>query len=276
MHGSGICQPRRSGFFSRPAVLGFGVVGLVVLVAVAGRWLGKGAARPADRTEAALPTGGAGAGGCGPALGAASPAGGREAAPNPWSIEVDVRRRLLVLYRDGRPARTYPVAVGKEGWPSPVGEWRITRKARDWGGGFGTRWLGLDVPWGIYGIHGTNKDWSIGRAESHGCLRMFNRDVEELWDLVPEGTPVVICGPWELPFWQVRAGPPFAPGREGQAVVFLQLSLRRAGFDAGRAHGRYGAATEAAVRGVQRFYGLPEDGVTDRWLLWLLTGGESF
>ena len=47
----------------------------------------------------------------------------------------------------------------------------------NWGGGFGTRWLGLNVPWGIYGIHGTNQPWSIGTQASAGCIRMFNRHV---------------------------------------------------------------------------------------------------
>lgn len=194
----------------------------------------------------------------------------------PLRIVIDISARRLTLYRDGREVRQFPVAVGKPGWPSPVGEWRVVRKARDWGGGFGTRWLGLDVPWGIYGIHGTNKDWSIGGAESHGCFRMFNRDVEELWDLVPEGTPVTVRGPWDLPFWQAPARPPFRPGGNGQAVVYLQLLLRREGFDPGAADGRYHPGTERAVRDLQRFYGLPEDGVAGRLVLGLLDRREGF
>lgn len=108
------------------------------------------------------------------------------------------------------------------------------------------------MPWGIYGIHGTNKDWSIGGAESHGCLRMHNRDVEELWDLVPEGVPVVVSGPWELPCWQKPAVPPFGPGQNGQAIVFLQLLLRRTGFDPGVADGRCHPGTDAAVHSLER------------------------
>lgn len=194
----------------------------------------------------------------------------------PMHIVIDVPTRRLTLYQNGAAIRRFPVAVGKPGWPSPVGEWRVVRKARDWGGGFGTRWLGLDVPWGIYGIHGTNKDWSIGGAESHGCFRMFNRDVEELWDLVPEGIPVTVRGPWNLPFWEAPARPPFRAGGNGQAVVFLQLLLRREGFDPGAADGRYHPGTERAVRDLQRFYGLPEDGVAGRLVLRLLDRREGF
>lgn len=191
-------------------------------------------------------------------------------------IVIDVAERRLTLYRDGEPIRRFPVAVGKPGWASPVGEWQVSHKGRDWGGGFGTRWLGLNVPWGIYGIHGTNKDWSVGGAESHGCFRMFNRDVEDLWDMVALGTPVTVLGPWELPFWQSPARPPFRPGQNGQAIVYLQLLLRREGFDPGMADGRYHPGTEAAVRALERFYGLPEDGVADRLVLQFLDGREAF
>ncbi len=63
-----------------------------------------------------------------------------------------------------------------------------------WGGeGFGSRWLGLNVPWGgKYGIHGTNQPGSIGYNISAGCVRMRNRDIEELYELVSKDTIVHI------------------------------------------------------------------------------------
>jgi len=54
--------------------------------------------------------------------------------------------------------------------------------------------MGLNVPWGIYGIHGTNKPWTIGQFASHGCIRMRNKDVEELFEWIPVGTNVLIEG----------------------------------------------------------------------------------
>lgn len=192
-----------------------------------------------------------------------------------FHVVIDIDARRLTLYRNGAPYKTYPVAVGKEGWPSPVGEWKVIHKDRDWGGGFGTRWLGLDVPWGVYGIHGTNKDWSIGRPESHGCIRMFNRDVEELWDLVPKGTPVTIRGPWVLPHWQ-SGTPPFRPGDKTQAVAFLQLLLRAEGFFEGVANGRYDQVMTESVRRFERFYGLPPDGVVGEDVMLLLSGRRGF
>lgn len=198
------------------------------------------------------------------------PPGGRR------QIVIDLARRTLTLYDGGRPLRRYPVAVGKADWASPVGEWHVERKARDWGGGFGSRWLGLDVPWGIYGIHGTNKGWSVGGAESHGCFRMFNRDVEELWDMVPQGTPVTVRGPWVLPGWMGAAPVPIREGTNHQAVVYLQVMLRGAGFYHGTADGRYQASTRAAVQALERFYGLPADGVADGDVLILLGGRATF
>ncbi len=60
------------------------------------------------------------------------------------------------------------------------------------GGGFGSRWMGLNVPWGgKYGIHGTNQPGSIGFNASAGCIRMRNKDVEELYNLVEYNTTVL-------------------------------------------------------------------------------------
>ena len=80
--------------------------------------------------------------------------------------------------RDRVVWKAYPVAVGKWATLTPVGEWKIIEKGFETGGAFGTRWMALDVPWGGYGIHGTNRPWSIGTYASLGCVRMFNEDVE--------------------------------------------------------------------------------------------------
>ncbi|HEY8496803.1 MAG TPA: peptidoglycan-binding protein [Limnochordales bacterium] len=174
------------------------------------------------------------------------------------SIVVDTEKLTLTIYADGKPYKTYPVAVGrpKATTLTPVGEWRVVHKGVNWGGGFGTRWLGLNVPWGIYGIHGTNKPYSIGNRASAGCIRMFNRDVEELYEWVSVGTPVKIVG----------VKPPITFGRRlrqgvtGKDVVEVQLKLKEMGFHAGDADGRFGPATRAAVERLQRTFGLPVDG----------------
>ncbi|NLG85447.1 MAG: L,D-transpeptidase family protein [Firmicutes bacterium] len=168
-------------------------------------------------------------------------------------LVIDIHLRLLILLEGRRVVATFPVAVGKEGTPTPVGNYRISYIAQ-WGGGFGTRFLGLDVPWGIYGIHGTNKPWTIGGYESHGCIRMFNEDVERLAAMVEVGTSVHIIGD---PFYGTTA---LGPGEQGAPVVFLQRRLRQLGFYHGRADGYYGSATEKAVMAAQKAHGLPVTG----------------
>lgn len=174
------------------------------------------------------------------------------------SIVIDTERLTLTIYADGHPFKTYPVAVGrpKSATLTPVGEWRVIQKDRNWGGGFGTRWIGLNVPWGIYGIHGTDKPYSIGTRASAGCIRMFNRDVEELYPWVPLGASVRIIGVKpDIQFNRVLRA-----GHSGPDVVEVQLRLNGVGFVHGDADGRFGPATEGAVRKLQRTYGLPEDG----------------
>jgi lipoprotein-anchoring transpeptidase ErfK/SrfK len=108
-----------------------------------------------------------------------------------YRIEIDTKRRLLRLYNDSVQVREYPVAVGKPSTPTPEGNWTIIKKGL-WGAQFGGHFMQLSVPWGIYGIHGTDKPWSIGQALSHGCVRMYSHDAAELYDLVHIGTPVKI------------------------------------------------------------------------------------
>lgn len=175
-------------------------------------------------------------------------------------IIIDTDRKMLTYYDAGELKAESPVAVGKTNTPTPLGEWKIAEKSSGWGGGFGTRWLGLNVPWGIYGIHGTNKPWSIGRQASAGCIRMNNRDVEQLFEMVRIGTPVRIIG--ERKFTSFRVV--FRRGSAGQDVVYLQMRLRESGFPAGAADGRFGPDTERAVRELQIFYGFSGDGVVNQ------------
>lgn len=106
-------------------------------------------------------------------------------------INVDIKRLDLISNSDNEIIKSYEIATGKKDSPTPLGTFKIVEKAK-WGEGFGTRWMGLDVPWGTYGIHGTNKPGSVGFNLSAGCIRMRNRDVEELYDYVGENTIVHI------------------------------------------------------------------------------------
>ncbi|MFW5982252.1 MAG: L,D-transpeptidase family protein, partial [Halanaerobiaceae bacterium] len=182
------------------------------------------------------------------------------------SLVINTNSRTLALYSDDEVYKTYPVAIGKPSTKSPIGEWAIIQKSKDWGGGFGTRWLGLNVPWGIYGIHGTNKPWSIGRAASHGCFRMFNRDVEELYEWAPLKTRVKVVGK-RLP---INVNQVLKPGQVGLEVMQLQDNLEAFGLNPGYKDARYGETTETAVRELQAQYGLEVDGIADWNVLYIL------
>ena len=121
------------------------------------------------------------------------------------TVVVDIPERRLTLYVNGAAVKTFPIAVGKPSTPTPVGHFRVVSVVANpayynpavgqWGPGeagnpVGTRWIGLSVKG--YGIHGTVAPQSIGRAASRGCIRLRNRDVEELSAQIKVGDRVEI------------------------------------------------------------------------------------
>ena len=119
----------------------------------------------------------------------------------PRRIVVSLTDRKLVLFEGERVLRVYDVAVGKRSTPSPEGKFAIINRVPNptWYGPsvvvapgkdnpLGSRWMGLSAKG--YGIHGTNVPTSIGKAASHGCIRMWKPDLEELFEMVTVGTIV--------------------------------------------------------------------------------------
>ncbi|KUO50747.1 MAG: hypothetical protein APF76_15735 [Desulfitibacter sp. BRH_c19] len=170
-------------------------------------------------------------------------------------LVINKSERKIYLYDDGKLIKEYPVAVGKAETPTPVGEWKIASKGV-WGGGFGTRWMGLNVPWGKFGIHGTNKPYSVGTYASHGCIRMLNKDVEDLYPLVPIGTPVIIEG--DYPSLMYRT---IKPGTASRDMLHVQKKLRELGVYWGPVDGRYGKMTEVSTTYFQLLNNLEDDGI---------------
>lgn len=107
-------------------------------------------------------------------------------------ITINLANRRLSYNEGQRLVKVYPVGVGKPSTPTPTGNYVVVNKIVHPGGMLGTRWMGLSVPTGNYGIHGTNNPSSIGGYVSNGCIRMYNQDVEELFPRVVIGTPVEI------------------------------------------------------------------------------------
>lgn len=159
-------------------------------------------------------------------------------------IEVDKKKLSLIDRDNEKILDTYTIASGKPSSPTPLGSFVIVEKAH-WGEGFGSRWIGLDVPWGIYGIHGTNQPGSIGGNVSAGCVRMRNSDVEDLYDKVPLNTPVVIMngefGPFGHGFRTLK------PGDRGSDVLEVQKRLSRLGYYSSDLDGIYGEGMKKAL-----------------------------
>jgi len=107
-------------------------------------------------------------------------------------ILINLAARRLAYFEGDRQLNTYPVGVGKHSTPTPTGNYAVIEKIVNPGGALGSRWMGLSISGGNYGIHGTNNPSSIGGYVSNGCIRMHNHHVEELFPSVEIGAPVEI------------------------------------------------------------------------------------
>ena len=156
-----------------------------------------------------------------------------------FTIHIEVDKRVIHLINNSNHEiiEDYPIATGKPSSPTPLGTFLIVEKGR-WGEGFGSRWMGLNVPWGTYGIHGTNIPGSIGANVSGGCIRMRNSDVEDLYDRVGIGTSVVITNGYYGPFgYGLRS---LRPGDRGADVLEVQKRLKLLGYYDDALDGIYG------------------------------------
>jgi L,D-transpeptidase ErfK/SrfK len=124
------------------------------------------------------------------------------------NLVVDLGDRHVYLYQDKKKLASYPLAVGKDGWETPTGTFKVIEMQKDpqWlhpitkevfapgpDNPLGKRWIGFSINGQTHiGFHGTNQEKLIGQAVSHGCLRMRNRDVIALYEKVKLGTPVTV------------------------------------------------------------------------------------
>lgn len=159
-----------------------------------------------------------------PPANAPSPAATGPATPLDRALILDRQRRLLSLLENGRLVRRFPVAVGMPGWETPVGRFQVLNKTENpvWehpekgthtpagpANPLGSRWIGfhqdclgrrgwdgehmLDVKGCVVaGFHGTPHRWTVGQALSHGCVRLYEEHVRQVFDFVSIGTPVTV------------------------------------------------------------------------------------
>jgi lipoprotein-anchoring transpeptidase ErfK/SrfK len=125
--------------------------------------------------------------------------------PSPRRVIVSIPDRKLAVLDGGNVVRVFAVSVGAPSSPSPAGEFQIVTRIKNptyyhpgavipagSASPIGTRWVGLNKK--SYGIHGTNEPRSIGKAASHGCIRLRNREMEQLFSLLRVGDRVEIRG----------------------------------------------------------------------------------
>ncbi len=116
--------------------------------------------------------------------------------------------RRVYLYEGEQVKSSYPVAIGRPGWETPTGKFKVTQMLEHPGwtspltgeqmppgtdNPLGERWIAFWTD-GVnsIGFHGTPNPESVGQAVSHGCVRMLNEDIRKIYELVQVGTPVTV------------------------------------------------------------------------------------
>jgi LysM repeat protein len=127
----------------------------------------------------------------------------------PFDLLADLSEFELTVLQNGKFVRRFSIGVGRSDSPTPVGLFKVGTKLVNPTyypppsdtehrrplppdhpeNPLGTRWIDIGLG---YGIHGTADDQSVGQESSRGCIRMRNNDVEELYDMVTEGSRVLI------------------------------------------------------------------------------------
>lgn len=127
----------------------------------------------------------------------------------PIRLEISLSRRQVTVYQGNTSVKNYPIAIGRSGWETPAGNFQVLEMLKNptWihpltgksiqGGSpenpLGHYWIGFWTDGKNWvGFHGTPDPSSVGKAASHGCIRMYNKDVEELFQSVHVGTPVTV------------------------------------------------------------------------------------
>jgi hypothetical protein len=210
-------------------------------------------------------------------------------------IIINKATNRLAYFENGQFKRQFKVGTGRSRSFTPEGKFKIVVKIKNRpyykghipGGDprnpLGNRWLGLNArgTWGTtYGIHGNNNPSSIGGYVSSGCVRMYDNEVEWLFNQVPTGTTVIITssgksfnaiaaaygykvnGGSSAPSVPVSSsGEVLKKGSRGPAVQELQRKLTSLGFSTKGVDGTFGLNTENAVRQYQKAHKLTADGI---------------
>lgn len=158
-----------------------------------------------------------------PAVAAMQPAAATDAARR--IIVVSLVDHKLALIENAKVVRIYRVAVGKVSTPSPTGTYTIADRVKNPtyyhhgkvirpgpGNPVGNRWMGLNIRG--YGIHGTNVPGSVGKAASHGCIRLGEADIQDLFSRVRVGDTVELVNSRNAETARIFGDGPIAPAAQ--------------------------------------------------------------
>ncbi|KKK39058.1 hypothetical protein WQ57_04530 [Mesobacillus campisalis] len=210
-------------------------------------------------------------------------------------IIINKSNNQLAYYKQSKLVRTFKVGTGRQPSYTPEGKFKVVNKIKNrpyYSGNIpggdprnplGNRWLGLNArgTWGTtYAIHGNNNPNSIGGYVSGGCIRMYDEEVEWLYNQVSVNTPVIITtskssfnsiaaangykvsGGASLPVTGVPSSSTvLKKGMRGAEVRNLQRILTNKGYSTKGIDGVFGPATEAAVKKFQKAKKLKADGI---------------
>nr|WP_240338486.1 L,D-transpeptidase family protein [Peribacillus alkalitolerans] len=226
------------------------------------------------------------------------PASFTKAATNPVKqlIIINKQTNLLAYYENGKLSKTFKVATGRKPSYTPEGRFIIVNKIKNRpyykekipGGDprnpLGKRWLGINArgTWGTtYAIHGNNNPDVIGKYVSAGCIRMFNEDIDWLFNRIQTNTPVIITtsknsfyaiaasngykvnGGTSIPVVSAPSSPSVTLkiGSKGNAVKVMQKRLTELGYNTNGVDGIFGKGTLNAVKQFQKANSLQVDGI---------------
>jgi lipoprotein-anchoring transpeptidase ErfK/SrfK len=121
---------------------------------------------------------------------------------------LNLKKRRVFVYQGQKIIASYPVAIGRRGWETPTGQFRVIQMVREpvWEHPFtgqlvpsgknnplGARWIGFWTDGANFiGFHGTPQENLIGQAVSHGCVRMRDQDIKALFEKVKIGTSAIV------------------------------------------------------------------------------------
>ncbi|MDQ0232560.1 L,D-transpeptidase family protein [Metabacillus malikii] len=204
-------------------------------------------------------------------------------------IIINKTTNQLAYFENGVFIRSFSVATGKQASYTPEGTFTIVNKIKnrpyysgniaggDPNNPLGNRWLGLNARGtngDTYAIHGNNNPNSIGKYVSNGCIRMYDEEIEWLFNRVPVHTTVHITSSSKS-FQDIAASLDYKTqqvqaqsvsgllkiGSQGVAVRELQQQLTNNGYSTGGIDGIFGTQTKQAVIQFQRNNGLTADGI---------------